>query len=67
MNFAMVYSFTVWNQGAGEQQVAPRKATREAISQIGGKVLEETEEVVDLKRVDGNGFLKPINEGEIGA
>ena len=62
MNPETVYSFTVWNHQADRQQLAPRKATRQAIRQIGGKVLEETEEQIDPERLDGNGFLMPIDE-----
>jgi hypothetical protein len=52
-----VYAFVLWSQEAGENKLGLRKATRETILSIGGKILEETQQEVDTQELDGNGFV----------
>jgi hypothetical protein len=54
-----VYNFVVWDQENGENVVAPRKATVEAITRVKGAAHLSTETLVEESELDGNGFYPP--------
>lgn len=53
----LVYYFTKYDITKDENIRSKRPATREVIERIGGTVLEDTAQEVDLSQLDGDGFL----------
>jgi hypothetical protein len=53
----MVYYFEKYDIVKGENIRSKRPATREIIEKIGGTVLEDTAQAVDISQLDKNGFL----------
>ena len=66
MTTVVVYSFVVWNHRTGRNEVAPRKATAEAIATADGTAIRETSEEVEERLLDGNGFFPASRSGEPG-
>lgn len=54
-----VYYFTVFDITTGENKQSKRPATMVAITQLGGVPLLHTEQEVDPRQVDLNGFYQP--------
>ena len=52
-----VYRWEKWDNGSRRFVLEPRYATSEAITRLGGVVLQRTGLVVDATRVDENGFV----------
>lgn len=53
-----VYYFESYDIVSDKTVRSPRPATRDAITQCGGVILEDTAQNVDASQLDGNGFLK---------
>jgi hypothetical protein len=51
-----VYNFVIWDHENGENVVAPRQATIEAIARVKGTADLSTENLVEESSLDGNGF-----------
>ena len=58
MSDTIVYYFEKFDVVQGQNIRSKRPATREVIERIGGTVLEETAQEVEVSQLDGNGFLK---------
>jgi hypothetical protein len=57
MSDTIVYYFEKFDIGQGQNIRSKRPATRETIERIGGTMLEDTAQEVDISQLDGNGFL----------
>ncbi|MEK8033960.1 hypothetical protein AACH06_24305 [Ideonella sp. DXS29W] len=58
-----VYSFRVYHGHCESPELAPFKATREAILALGGQVLEGTDEDVPPDELDADGHFRRIPTG----
>lgn len=57
-----VYNFKIWDQGAGDYMLAPRKATGGFIEAVGGEIIPDTEEQIDPSKFDPEGRYGPLPE-----
>ena len=64
MDRVAVYNFTVFDVEKGANILSKRKGTLEAIQGAKGTAILETGEVVRQSDLDGNGFLKQVQENE---
>ena len=55
---ATVYFWKVWNQNLGENVIAPRPGTLEAIKHAQGSPITDTAMEIDAADLDGDGFRR---------
>lgn len=60
---ATVYSFRIYTGHAERPQVSPHKATREAILELGGEVLNGTAQDVPQSALDTQGHYRRVATG----
>ena len=53
-----IYRFRKYDVTTDENKVRPLRATREAIENLKGEIIEESAEEIDSSLLDGNGFLR---------
>lgn len=58
-----VFSFRLYAGHSERPEVAPFKATREAIAELSGEVLEGTDEEVPRHELDADGHFRRIPTG----
>ena len=63
MGRVRVYRFKAYDGAMGDDRVAPRAATRNAITHANGTVIEDKTIEVDESELDGNHFLRDPFEG----
>ena len=54
--YVTVYTFVIWDHDKGATTIYPRKATREAIAKMRGKINEDAAWVVSASAIDVEGF-----------
>jgi len=55
MNKVTVFQFSVWDQAARQDRIAPHMATRAFIKMAGGTMIEGSEMEIDPSLVDATG------------
>jgi len=58
MGMTTIYRFKKYNINTDENKIRPLRATREAIENLQGEIIEESAEEIDSGLLDDNGFLR---------
>jgi len=54
-----VYNFSIYSIGIAAMVGQPQKCTEESIQRMGGVIIPDTAEVVDVSLIDGDGRYTP--------